>query len=72
MKVLVMSKDKRAQLCERWCVSKVADDFCAAMTEVEIPDGCVLAVVDNVLPKYFPPAEVTWDEGYRRVVQEVM
>jgi hypothetical protein len=55
-------------------VERKANDFANfrdSMTSIDIPDGCALAVVDNVLPKLFPPAEVTWNEGYRRVVKEV-
>jgi len=38
----------------------------AAMTEIDIPDGCALAVVDN------HPSQILWQyEGYRRVEREV-
>ena len=87
MKVYVMSKERRAALCEWWQASTVADDFCAAMTSIDIPDGCQLAVVekndypvgvvkvvdDQVTRAYRETSryEQCKFTGYRRVVQVV-
>lgn len=48
MKALVMSEEKRRELREKVRFLQIFDDTCAAMTEVEIPDGCALAVVEPV------------------------
>ncbi len=53
MKVLVMSEEKKKQLTagrdsKYWPTTLVGiDEMEAAMTEVEVPDGCRLAVVDT-------------------------
>ena len=84
MKVYVMSEDKRHGI---WFEAVMASEVWAAMTPIDIPDGCQLAVVEDGRKPDFSVVkgangalhaagislghEAMWDNGYRRVIQEV-
>jgi hypothetical protein len=84
MKVYVMSEDKRHGI---WFEAVMASEVWAAMTPIDIPDGCQLAVVENGPKPDFSVVkgangvlhasgialgqEAMWDNNYRRVVQVV-
>jgi len=91
MKVYVMSGQEKDNLADRDALewAKFGKELPAfvAMTPIDIPDGCVLAVVEDGRKPDFSVVkgangalhaagislghEAMWDNGYRRVIQEV-
>lgn len=89
MKVLVMSEERWGRLApnarDRHNTYIKCSEFEASMTTIDIPDGCVLAVVENSPKPDFSVVkgangalhaagitlgqEAMWDNNYRKVVK---